>query len=143
MNQAEVLLPLFWRESHEELRELKNIDETVQACDRYEAWLDKKRQLTLCDIQETHWIKSCTGGYITEVVFNADGTLEEYRLFDRFPTQGHWQLHDGTLDVEIYKADNCYTFAVVGCQAVNIHSAIEYKNGELHSYLKLAQVKPN
>lgn len=27
MNLAEALLPLFWRESHEELRELKNIEE--------------------------------------------------------------------------------------------------------------------
>jgi hypothetical protein len=62
-------------------------------------------------------------------------------LFDRFETQGHWLLKSGLLQVEINKGDNRYQFDVVACKDLNIHSAVEYKNQELHSYLKLVQVK--
>ncbi|MEZ8385036.1 hypothetical protein AB6C98_15345, partial [Vibrio splendidus] len=100
-----------------------------------------KRDFTVSDIESRVWVKSCPGGYITEVHFNADGSLIEYRLFDRFETTGQWQLKDGLLHVEILKGDNRYQFAVVARADLNIHSAVEYKNGELHSYLKLVQAE--
>ena len=73
--------------------------------------------------------------------FKADGTLTEYRLFDRFKTVGQWQLKGGLLHVEITKSDNRYQFAVVARADLNIHSAVEHKNGDLHSYLKLVQAE--
>jgi hypothetical protein len=95
----------------------------------------------LGDIEDCHWIKSCSEGYITEVIFHRDGRLTEYRLFDRFETQGNWKLDNGILKADIIKAENRYTFNVIGNANINIHSAVELKNNELHSYLKLAQVK--
>lgn len=107
----------------------------------FEKWMDNKRDLQLSDVSGCHWIKTCTGGYITELVFHADGTLDEYRLFDRFHTKGSWCLDSGVLKLEIVKGSNIYSFVVVGNAEINIHSAVEHKNGELHSYLKLSQIK--
>ncbi|KZX70009.1 hypothetical protein A3712_09610 [Vibrio sp. HI00D65] len=61
--------------------------------------------------------------------------------FNRFKTVGRWQLKDGLLHAEITKGDNRYEFAVVARADLNIHSAVEYKNGELHLYLKLVQAE--
>lgn len=108
----------------------------------YQHWLSGKRAFTISDVADSHWIKTCTEGYVTEVVFHSGGLLNEYRLFDRFKTTGSWQLVDGLLHVEITKGDNTYRFAVVGNAEVNIHSAVEHKNDDLHAYLKLSQVLP-
>ncbi|PKG38594.1 hypothetical protein [Psychromonas sp. Urea-02u-13] len=74
-------------------------------------------------------------------MFNQDGTLNEYRLFDRYETQGTWVLSGGLLEVDIIKAGNHYCFTIVANAKLNIHSAVEHKNSELHSYLKFAQIK--
>lgn len=144
MTKEQLLTQLFFRESHTNKLvsptsdALGSIDPIV-----FQEWQNSKRELVLMDVADTHWIKTCTEGYVTEVVFHADGALNEYRLFDRFETQGTWFLADGILHVEIIKGENRYSFGVVGSVDVNIHSAVEHKNDELHSYLKLAQIKPN
>lgn len=56
---------------------------------------------------------------------------------------GCWQLVDGVIEIEIIKDDNCYRCAVYANRDTSIHSAIEYKNDELHSYLKLIQTRSN
>ncbi len=133
---------LYCRECAEQtLIEREQLDSTLAQSNDYAVWRATKRPLTQQDVIESHWVKSCTAGYITELYFNADGSLTEHRLFDRFETQGQWRIEHGLLHIEITKADNRYQFGVVGNATPNIHSAIEYKNGELHSYLKLAQVK--
>ncbi|NOJ05946.1 hypothetical protein F0236_19625 [Vibrio splendidus] len=138
----QILLQLYCREQ----TELPLISRIALDIDLYDsagflAWRDTKRDFTVSDIESRVWVKSCPGGYITEVHFNADGSLTEYRLFDRFETTGQWQLADGLLHVEILKGDNRYQFAAVARADLKIHSAVEYKNGELHSYLKLVQVE--
>ncbi|GMQ49155.1 hypothetical protein [Vibrio sp. 10N] len=144
MTKNQLLSQLFLRESHTKKLALPT-QESLDTVDpiMFQEWQNSKREFVPIDVANTHWIKTCTEGYITEVVFHADGTLNEYRLFDRFETQGTWLLADGILHVEIIKGDNRYSFGVVGNADVNIHSAIEHKNDELHSYLKLAQIKPN
>lgn len=107
----------------------------------FQTWCEGKRELTINDVSGRVWVKSCPAGYITEVHFHLDGTLNEYRLFDRFETSGRWNLNSGLLEVAIEKGENQYRFAVVANRSQNIHSAIEYKNDELHSYLKLVQVE--
>jgi hypothetical protein len=107
----------------------------------YQTWHSSKRRLTESDVIDGHWVKSCPAGYITELTFNPNGEVNEYRLFDRFHTQGTWRLDNGLLCVSIAKGDNRYTFNVVGNASINIHSAIERKNNKLHAYLKLVQVK--
>ncbi|MEZ8783064.1 hypothetical protein AB6D77_10450 [Vibrio splendidus] len=138
----QILLQLYCREQTE-LPLISRIDLGIGLYDNegFLAWRDTKRDFTVSDIESRVWVKSCPGGYITEVHFNADGSLTEYRLFDRFETTGQWQLADGLLHVEILKGDNRYLFAVVARVDLNIHSAVEYKNGELHSYLKLVQAE--
>ncbi|MCW4447130.1 hypothetical protein OHV10_23200 [Vibrio splendidus] len=138
----QILLQLYCREQTE-LPLISRIDLDIGLYDNkgFLAWRDTKRDFTVSDIESRVWVKSCPGGYITEVHFNADGSLTEYRLFDRFETTGQWQLADGLLHVEILKGDNRYQFAVVARVDLNIHSAVEYKNGELHSYLKLVQAE--
>ncbi len=107
----------------------------------YEKWLAEKRDFTIEEIDESHWIKSCTAGYITEVIFKESGSLTEFTLFERLKTVGHWQLKEGLVYVSIFKGENQYDFVIVGNANVHIHSAIEYKNDEIHSYLKLAQTR--
>lgn len=107
----------------------------------YQKWRANKRALTHQEVANSHWIKTCTAGYVTEVYFAQDGSLIEHRLFDRYQTKGKWRIDQGCVLVEIAKGDNRYTFAIVGNDEVNIHSAVEHKNGALHSYLKLAQVQ--
>jgi len=137
----QVLYQLFHREFHHQLIEQKELILTAVQAESFTKWHSSKRKIARKEVADTTWIKTCTGGYITEVKFHNDGTLNEYRLFDRFPTSGCWSLEGGLLYVEIAKGENKYQFTVVGNGEVNIHSAIEYKNEELHSYLKLAQVK--
>ncbi|MEZ9721588.1 hypothetical protein AB4354_03005 [Vibrio splendidus] len=138
----QILLQLYCREQTElPLISRTDLDTGLYESGSFLAWRKTKRDFTVSDIQERVWVKSCPGGYITEVHFNADGSLIEYRLFDRFETTGQWKLKEGLLHVEILKGENRYQFAVVARADLNIHSAVEYKNGELHSYLKLVQAE--
>ncbi|CAH6930114.1 conserved hypothetical protein [Vibrio chagasii] len=138
----QILLQLYCREQMEQpLIPRADLDIDIYDSETFLAWRETKRDFVVRDIENRVWVKSCPAGYITEVHFKADGTLTEYRLFDRFKTVGQWQLKDGLLHVEITKGDNRYEFAVVARADLNIHSAVEYKNGELHSYLKLVQAE--
>jgi len=142
MNKQQVLLQLFVRESaQQKLQSHESINTALLEDKNYIDWHAQKRDIVSIDVVQTHWIKTCTGGYITELVFHHDGTLNEYRLFDRFETHGTWSLIEGLLNVTIVKADNNYHFSMVGNVQLNIHSAVEHKNSELHSYLKFAQIK--
>ncbi|MCJ2376123.1 hypothetical protein LNL84_04675 [Vibrio sp. ZSDZ34] len=141
-NDDAIRLQLFHREhGSKSLYPIFQLSPNELHSNDYQHWLSEKRALVLGDIEDCHWIKSCSGGYVTEVIFHRDGRLTEYRLFDRFETQGNWKLDNGILKAEIIKAENRYTFNVIGNANINIHSAVELKNNELHSYLKLAQVK--
>lgn len=140
--KQQILLQLFYRETGEQaLVAQSDLSQQLLETAEFATWQATKGAFRLADVSGCHWLKTCTAGYITEVIFHPDGRLDEYRLFDRFHTQGQWQLIDGILYLAIGKGDNRYTCAVVAQQEVNIHSAVEHKNGELHSYLKLAQVK--
>ncbi|MDX1303583.1 hypothetical protein [Photobacterium sp.] len=138
------LLQLFFRETDRarllETDALPDLDEDLHQ--KIDLWLENKRNFTLVEIACQHWIKTCSAGYITELILHADGTLDEYSLFNRMKAQGHWSLVDGVIEIEINKGDNRYHCAVIANKTVNIHSAIEYKNGDLHSYLKLIQTRP-
>ena len=137
-----ILLQLYCREQTDQLLISRTaLDIALYDSEEFLNWSAIKRDFVISDIENRVWVKSCPGGYITEVHFHTDGTLNEYRLFDRFETKGHWYLKDGLLHVEIIKGDNRYQFSVVANGDLNIHSAVEYKNEELHSYLKLVQVE--
>jgi hypothetical protein len=142
MDKRALLQQLYLRECQtKELVDITEIPQELSQLMDYTQWLESKRDIEIEDVKDTHWIKTCTGGYITELVFHSDGSLEEFRLFDRFETKGQWRLDDGVLLVEIHKGSNKYNLAVIGNAKINIHSAVELKNDELHSYLKLAQIK--
>jgi len=142
MDKSALLQQLYLRECQtKELVDITEIPEELSQSMDYTQWLESKRDIEIEDVEDTHWIKTCTGGYITELVFHNDGSLKEFRLFDRFETNGQWRLDDGVLLVEIHKGSNKYDLAVIGNAQINIHSAVELKNDELHSYLKLAQIK--
>ena len=140
--KQQILLQLYCREQMDQpLIPRADLDISLYDSEGFLAWRETKRDFVIHDIESRVWVKSCPAGYITEVHFKVDGTLTEYRLFDRFKTVGRWQLKDGLLHAEITKGDNQYEFAVVARADLNIHSAVEYKNGELHSYLKLVQAE--
>ena len=140
--KQQILLQLYCREQTDQpLISRTDLNIALYDSEAFLAWRETKLDLVISDIENRVWVKSCPGGYITELHFHTDGTLNEYRLFDRFETKGHWYLKDGLLHVEIIKGDNRYQFAVVANSDLNIHSAVEYKNEELHSYLKLVQVE--
>ncbi|MGB1975688.1 MAG: hypothetical protein ACPHQD_16785 [Vibrio toranzoniae] len=138
--KQQILLQFYCREQTDQpLIPSTELDIDLYDSEAFLVWRATKRDFVISDIENRVWVKSCPGGYITEVHFKADGTLTEYRLFDRFKTVGQWQLKGGLLHVEITKSDNRYQFAVVARADLNIHSAVEHKNGDLHSYLKLVQ----
>ncbi|MDD1795414.1 hypothetical protein L4D06_21290 [Enterovibrio makurazakiensis] len=137
-------LQLFMRESDtaamlniEQLPDVSDVD-AIALFD----WMSSKRSFSNADVSGQRWIKTCSAGYVTELFLHLDGSLEEYTLFNRLPTKGSWKLEQGVLDIEIIKGNNIYQSRVIANKSVNIHSAIEYKNGELHSYLKLAHIMP-
>ncbi|RWX55579.1 hypothetical protein [Photobacterium chitinilyticum] len=138
------LLQLYFRESERvrllDLDALPVLDTDEQA--NMHDWLATKRNFSPDEIASQQWIKTCSAGYITELTFFPDGRLDEYTLFNRQRTTGRWELIDGVIEMVIYKGEDQYRCAVLANRTVNIHSAIEYKNGELHSYLKLAQTRP-
>ncbi|RXJ71898.1 hypothetical protein CS022_19275 [Veronia nyctiphanis] len=138
------LLQLYFRESetaafidHTDLPALSDQD-----MPGFFGWMASKRHFQSEDVSGQSYIKTCSAGYVTEITFNADGTLAEFTLFNRFPTKGQWRIEQGALEIEIEKGSNRYHARVIANKYSNIHSAIEYKNGGLHAYLKLAQVKP-
>ncbi|MFD2176117.1 hypothetical protein [Veronia pacifica] len=138
------LLQLYFRESgsaafldHDELPALNDSD-----MPDFFNWMASKRHFVESDVSGQTWIKTCSAGYITEVYFHPDGRLEELTLFSRLATSGRWLIQRGALEIFIEKDTNRYHSRVIANKTTNIHSAIEYKNDELHAYLKLAQVKP-
>lgn len=139
------LLQLFYRETERvrlfEINQLPPLDLELQPA--MNLWLETKRNFQFNEIWQQNWIKTCSAGYITELRLHGDGTLDEYTLFTRLHTQGCWQLVDGVIEIETIKDDNCYRCAVYANRDTSIHSAIEYKNDELHSYLKLIQTRSN
>ncbi|MCG9542917.1 hypothetical protein L1D37_03895 [Vibrio sp. Isolate33] len=141
-DNQQTLLQLYCREQQaQKLLDKHDLDSDLSESADYLKWCESKRNFVAEDVLGRTWVKSCPAGYITEVHFHSNGSLTEYRLFDRFETQGHWLLKGGLLHVEISKGDNRYQFDVVACKDLNIHSAVEYKSQELHSYLKLVQVE--
>ena len=141
-NKTAILQQLFFRETQgRPIIERGSQSLTDIQIEQYDKWLSDKRDFLVEEICASNWIKSCTAGYITEVIFKESGSLTEFTLFDRLKTVGHWELDNGLLYVSIFKGENQYDFVIVANSNVNIHSAIEYKNDELHSYLKLAQTR--
>lgn len=142
--KTQKLLQLFYRESERvrllDLNQLPAPDNKEQ--DELQVWLSGKRDFSLSELTQQHWIKTCTAGYTTELLLHPNGSLEEFTLFRRQKTTGEWRLVNGMLELTIYKDENRYTSTVVANQDSSIHSAIEYKNDQLHAYLKLAQTRP-
>ncbi|MGR5236001.1 hypothetical protein [Vibrio alfacsensis] len=122
------------------IKDTADLEASLADAERFLKWKANKRDIRLEEVTDRCWIKSCTGGYITEVHLHAHGSLDEYTLFDSLHTTGHWELEEGVLHITIHKGSNTYQLSVVGSCRPAIHSAIEYKNGEIHSYLKLAPV---
>ncbi|AJR06275.1 hypothetical protein C9J03_13775 [Photobacterium gaetbulicola] len=142
--KTQKLLQLFYRETERvrllDLDKLPTPDSKEQ--DALQVWLAGKRDFALEELTQQHWIKTCSAGHTTELVLYPNGCLEEFTLFRRQKTAGEWQLINGMLVLSIYKDDNRYTSTVIANLGSSIHSAIEYKNDQLHAYLKLAQTRP-
>ena len=138
------LLQLFFRESDRvRLLDLEALPElTPQQQADMQEWLATKRNFSPDEITSQHWVKTCSAGYVTEVILHPDGSLDEFTLFNRRRHSGSWKLVDGLIELDIDQGENHYRCAVVANKNTNIHSAIEYRNGKLHSYLKLAQTRP-
>lgn len=138
------LLQLYLRESERvrllDLDALPELDSGEQA--NMHEWLSNKRNFSLEEIASQQWLKTCSAGFVTELTFFPDGSLNEYTLFNRQQHSGWWELVDGVIEMVIHKGEDLFRCAVIANRTVNIHSAIEYKNDELHSYLKLAQTRP-
>lgn len=144
MNTDALITQLFYYEEGGELLpqdQLPALNKLGQT--RFNDWIDRKRTFLPEEVYSQHWIKSCSKGYITELILHKDGSLEEYTLFERMKTVGNWTLNEGILELEIRKKENVYTSSVIADWEAPIHSAIEYKNGELHAYLKLVQALPH
>ncbi|WNO11007.1 hypothetical protein [Teredinibacter sp. KSP-S5-2] len=144
MNSDNILTQLFFYEESNELVAIENLPPLNDTgLTRYNDWIEGKRTFALEEICTQHWIKTCSAGYITEVIFHPDGSLEEFTLFERNKTTGQWFLEEGILHLEIRKNESLYKSAVIADWSSPIHTAIEYKDDELHSYLKVIQTRPH
>jgi hypothetical protein len=142
------LIQLFWREQEEQVLVDIN-DETVRQriedcrnSPEFKKWLATRRIFALEEVADTVWVKTCTAGYITELHLHKDGTAEEYTLFSRKLVPGTWQLTDGQIEVTLAADDHRYRFAVIANAKSSIHAAVEYCDNDIHSYLKIMQLKP-
>lgn len=137
------LLQLFYRESDRvRLLELDTLPEpTGEERKVMQDWLATKRSFTVDEIATQAWVKTCCAGNTTEIYLHPDGSLEEYALFKRTRATGEWQLKDGLLTLAIQKDGDRYVSTVVANKLSSIHSAIEAKNGQVYSYLKVAQTR--
>lgn len=143
LNKEHVLKQLFYREVYgTPIKEREDALVGSEEQEAYAEWRKSKRDFLKEEVGLSCWIKSCTAGYITEVTFHDNGEVTEFTLFERLKTVGTWTVTAGILSVSIVKGDNHYDFLIVANSTLQIHSAIEYKNNELHSYLKLAPIKP-
>lgn len=104
-NKTLQLLQLFYRETGRvrllDIDALPELDTEQQPL--MHQWLETKRNFTIDDVTAQHWIKTCSAGYITEVILHSDGRLEEYTLFTRIKTVGSWKLDDGVIELMITK----------------------------------------
>ncbi|KLV04041.1 hypothetical protein ABT56_15555 [Photobacterium aquae] len=142
--KAKQLLQLYYRESERvrllPLDALPEPDKNEQA--DFDVWLGMKRSFNRAEVTAQVWIKSCSAGHVTELYLYPDGRLEEYTLFKRIRTIGRWALVQGMIALDIQSGDDRYQSWIVANRNSRIHSAIEYKNGELYAYLKVAQTHP-
>jgi UPF0176 protein len=141
------LVQLFVRETSGEFidRFDKKNDEIINktaATEEFSTWQAAKRAFDEDEITGQQWTKTCTDGHITEINFHADHTVEEFTLFKREKTVGKWELVDGLLEVEIEAGGALYTFSIIANKENSIHSAVEYENKDLHTYLKIMQLIP-
>ncbi len=101
----QILLQLYCREQTEQYVNSSSWSRhRIYDSETFLAWRETKRDFVVRDIENRVWVKSCPAGYITEVHFKGDGTLTEYRLFDRFKTVGRWQLKTAYCTLRLLKA---------------------------------------
>ncbi len=103
-------------------------------------WEQSKREFTLSEVLERNWVKTCPAGYVTTLQFRDDGTLTDTTLFEGVELNGYWCLETGILKTKILGAKHTYEFDVLANETEHIHSAVEFEDGKLHSYLKLIPV---
>ncbi|MCE2595735.1 hypothetical protein K6Y31_13020 [Motilimonas cestriensis] len=124
----------FWNTCSPFDEELKSY---VSTKGEYVLWLQSKRPLVEQEIVNTVWVKTNPSGYTTEMHFYANGTLRDIALFDRATLTGRWTLNKGVVNVAIQADKHLYEFDIVGSDDNGIHSAVEFEDGVLSSYLKL------
>ncbi|PKG38595.1 hypothetical protein [Psychromonas sp. Urea-02u-13] len=72
MNKQQVLLQLFVRESEQQaLQNAVSIDTSLVESQAFIDWHRQKREITTTDVAGTHWIKTCTEGYIPMLLQDA------------------------------------------------------------------------
>lgn len=103
----------------------------------YVLWLQGKRSLSEHEIVNAVWVKTNPSGYTTEMHFYANGTLRDIALFDRAALSGYWKINNGAVSVAIKADRHTYEFDIVGSDENGMHSAVEFEDGILSSYLKL------
>ncbi len=92
--KTQKLLQLFYRESERvrllDLNQLPAPDGNEQ--DELQIWLSGKRDFSLSELTQQHWIKTCTACYTTELLLHQNGSLEYFTLFRRQKTTGELRL---------------------------------------------------
>ncbi len=124
----------FWNTRSPFDEELKTF---VTTKGEYVLWLQSKRSLTHEEMINTVWVKTNPSGYTTEMHFYANGTLRDIALFDRATLAGKWHMDNGVVKVSIKADKHLYEFDIVGNDESGMHSAVEFEDGVLSSYLKI------
>lgn len=100
-------------------------------------WQQGKRAFSAEEVLTNKWIKTNPGGHTTQLYFYPDGTLQDVSLFDGVTLSGHWHLNEGKIAVTIEGQFHHYTFDIVANDDDSIHSAVEFEDGSLSTYLKV------
>lgn len=135
-------LQLFWYEKHHTLLEMEDLP-TLTASQEQELieWVKKHRKILSYEVHQQTWVKVNIDGFASQIRLNPNGTLLEKDLFSDKSLQGLWKVVDGFLFIKVISGEFVVEYQIVGSSTDNIHSGIEYINGQVSTYSKFVVTK--
>ncbi|CAM3545374.1 hypothetical protein VA7868_03048 [Vibrio aerogenes CECT 7868] len=135
-------LQLFWYEYHHTLLEMEDLPVLTPAQMKiFQEWVKTRRKLLKYEVHQQVWVKTNVDGASSILTFSPDGTLTEQDLFGSRTLNGLWKVIDGFLFIKVISGEFIVEYQISGITEYNIHSGIEYINGQVTTYSKFIQTK--
>ncbi len=106
----------------------------------WNTWSSTKREFTFLEVVEQQWVRSSDNGQFSKLHFLTTNIVVETGIQNPYTYYGIWKISNGMLCVNSTKERDKYCYQIVASSDGDIHSSIEYKNDEIHAYIKLIQI---